>query len=53
MIFHINELENWAEHRFDELAGRWVAVRGVPAKFRNRAVAAWLVLTGKADAVTW
>lgn len=35
--------------------GRWVPARpmGYPGGWRYRIKAAWLVFTGKADAVTW
>lgn len=51
----IHKIENL--HRSDSLAdyGRlgWLPGRPVGVPFSYRAYAAWLVLTGKADAVVW
>lgn len=53
MIYTIAQLENWDVHRYDEKTGRWIPCRPVPAPWRRRLKAAWLVLTGRADAVVW
>jgi hypothetical protein len=51
--YHYDYLKNYAHETQTEVDGRWVAARPERGPFLWRIRSAWLVLTGKADAVRW
>lgn len=53
MIYHLATLLNCVNSVSVEINGKWVPARGSAGPFRWRLKAAWMVLTGKADAVVW
>lgn len=53
MIYHLSTLLKIAQSVVVEINGKLVPARPMAGPFSWRLKAAWLVLTGKADAVIW
>ena len=54
MIWTLDSLVQSFIHSSTQINGKWVAARPyTPVPLGLRLRAAWLVLTGRADAVTW
>jgi hypothetical protein len=53
MIWTLDALVHSFIHNQTQIDGKWVASRPYPDPRSLRLKAAWLVLTGRADAVTW
>jgi len=53
MIYTLKSLLESAVSTQANINGKWVPVRPLSGPFSWRIRAAWLVLTGKADAVIW
>lgn len=54
LIITIDSAVTSATHVHANIGGQWVPARPEGyASFRSRVRAAWLVFTGKADALTW
>ena len=53
MIWTLDNLVHCFIHNQVQIHGQWMASRPFIAPFSTRMRAAWLVLTGRADAVTW
>lgn len=52
MIWNLRDLfENDTQREIEQ--GVWVPARPIGSTFRGRLRAAWMVLTGRADAVVW
>jgi hypothetical protein len=50
-VYRIEDLHGWDSQEYRD--GRWVLARPLAGPFVLRLRAAWLVLSGKADAVVW
>ena len=53
MIYHLATLLNCAQTTHALINGKWVPARSYPGPLSWRIKGAWMVLTGKADAVIW
>lgn len=57
MLFNLEKLFSHASENTVQINGKWVPVRPLHGtgffNFKNRLIATWKVLTGKADAVVW
>ena len=53
MIYTLKGLIESAMSTQTNINGKWVPARALPGPLSRRIRAAWLVLTGKADAVIW
>lgn len=52
-MWHLDDLIEHATHNHRKIDGGWCPCRPEIGPFRKRLIAAWAVLTGKADAVIW
>lgn len=53
MQYTLKDLLDIVSHIQTEINGKWVPARPMAGPFIYKVKAAWLVLTGKADAVIW
>ena len=53
MLWYLKDLMDFAKSCQKCINGKWVPCRPVGPPMKWRLKAAWLVLTGKADAVIW
>ena len=53
MIYRLETLIGAVTETQIQIAGQWVPARPLPGGLRSRLRAAWMVLTGRADAFVW